>query len=54
MLNVSARSLAQRVVDALEMNLIVQSCVHAWETVPIDDKCDNKNGQTLEELLLHL
>ena len=52
--NVGARSLAQRVVNALEMNLIVESYVHAWETVPSDYKRDNKNGQTQEELLSHL
>ena len=45
-----ARSLAQCVANALEMNLIVQSNVHAWENVPMDNKCDNKSGQTQELL----
>ena len=49
-----AKSLAQRVVNALEMNLIVQSYVRARETVSIDNKCDDKNGQTQEELSSHL
>ena len=50
LLNVGARSLAQRVANALEMNLIVQSYVHAWETAPMDNKCGNKNGLTQELL----